>query len=347
MGRLSHQRISALAVFLAAGVLLGGAAPSTSGASPAPVDDEGHRLTADVSRISGADRYELAARIARQTAPGRSDVVYIASGATYPDALSAGPAVVHRGGVLLLVPPTSLPASVSTALAALDPSTVVVVGGTASVPDAVVSAIRSTVPRATVSRLAGADRYEVSRAVARSAFDAPTSGVFLATGRTFPDALSAGAAASKLGFPVLLVDGAQPALDGSTAALITELGAGSAIIMGGTASVTASIEASIGRTLSTTRVGGADRYAVSAALNDLILQDYSTVYLATGATFPDALAGGVLAGSTNAPLFVIPNDCIPKAVVQQLEVNGTRKIVLLGGPASLGDAVAALTPCTW
>jgi putative cell wall-binding protein len=340
-GADAKRGLAAAAVALAAL-----AAAGSVGVGPAKGADPG-LSAAEVTRVSGADRYEIAARIARLTAPGTADVVYVASGATYPDALSAGPAAVHRDGVLLLVSPTSLPAIAAAALTALAPSTVVVVGGTASVSEAVYAAIAAAAPGATVSRIAGADRYEVSRAVTRSAFAAPTAGVFLATGQSFPDALSAGGLAGKIGFPVLLIDGTLRALDGSTARVITDLDARSAIIMGGEASVTASIATTIGRTLNVTRAGGADRYAVSVAANELIYQDYSTVYLATGANFPDALAGGVLAGSTNAPLFVVPSTCIPRGALRQMEAGGTRKVVLLGGPASLTESVASLTPCAW
>ncbi|WP_407650958.1 cell wall-binding repeat-containing protein [Herbiconiux ginsengi] len=75
--------------------------------------------------------------------------------------------------------------------------------------------------------------------------------------------------------------------------------------------------------------------------------DYTTVYLATGANYPDALAGGVLAAKTHSPMFVVPPDCVPTGVLALLSSKGTKNVILLGGPLSLTPAVAALTPCSF
>ena len=59
-------------------------------------------------------------------------------------------------------------------------------------------------PYGTVVRLAGADRYETSAAVAEEVFICEGR-VFLASGGNFPDALVAAAAGGHIGGPVLLV----------------------------------------------------------------------------------------------------------------------------------------------
>ena len=54
-----------------------------------------------------------------------------------------------------------------------------------------------------------------------------------------------------------------------------------------------------------TRIGGADRYATAA---DLSLAVYpggaSTVFIASGAAYPDGLAGGAEAARLGAPLLL-------------------------------------------
>ncbi len=300
-----------------------------------------------VSRIAGTDRYDLAAKVALETSPAGADIVYVASGANFPDALSAGPAAVHRAAPLLLVQPGALPAQAASALTTLDPRTVIVVGGPSSVDDGVLRQIGAAVPRATVTRVYGSDRYSGSRAVIRDAYSGWVPSAFVATGRSFPDALAAGSVAGSTHTPILLVDGALPGVDIPTESFLHSLRTTSTVLVGGTSSISAEAEFALKLTHTVERIDGPDRYRVSQAINARALQDYSAAYLVTGENFPDALAGGVLAGSRNAPLFVVPRDCVPKGVLAQLDDGAASRVVLLGGTASLSSAVEALTPCSW
>ncbi len=312
-------------------------APPTSDAGPGPT----------VSRITAADRYDLGAELARRVSPGSSNTVYLASGATFPDALSAGPAAVASSAPLLLVAPDSVPSSVAASLIRLDPRVVKVVGGPATVSDAVLATVHALVPSATVSRIWGADRYAVSREVVADAFGAGASGAGVATGRDFPDALALGAVAGASSLPVILVDGAAPAADSATRTLLHGLGVHVATVVGGPLSVSDGVLNTLLPDGWVPRVSGANRYEVSVNLATAFATNYSTVYLVTGANFPDALAGGVLAAKTISPMFVVPGDCVPRGVLSLIATNGTSNVTLIGGPASLSPAVAALTPCSF
>ncbi len=77
---------------------------------PAAVSDAVAESLADdfglaVKRLAGADRYETSRKVADvATAAGLTDHrLWLATGTNFPDALSAGPAVVANGGLLLLV----------------------------------------------------------------------------------------------------------------------------------------------------------------------------------------------------------------------------------------------------
>ena len=99
-----------------------------------------------VVRQSGVDRYATAVAIsAANHAAGSADVVYIATGTTFPDALAAAPIAGLERGPVLLVAPTSVPGSVANELRRLSPNRVVIVGGPGSVSDAVVNAIMASV----------------------------------------------------------------------------------------------------------------------------------------------------------------------------------------------------------
>lgn len=303
-----------------------------------------------VDRISGATRFDVAVEVANRGGYAADvPVVYIATGYNYPDALSAGPAAVEQGGPLLLVLSDAVPDVVAAKITALSPQRIVVVGGPNSVNPSVLNTLQSLVPDASVERLSGADRYAASRAVVASAFG-ETAHAYAATGGNFPDALSAGGAAGSKGEPVVLVNGGAAAADKPTLDLFRNtLKTSSLTVVGGVNSVSDAVKNSLatGIPASVDRVAGADRFAASISLNRSAFASAQTVYLATGYNFPDALAGGVLAGKNDSPLYVVPTDCVPRDVLSDIATLGATNVVLLGGPNSLSAAVANLTACSF
>ena len=144
----------------------------------------------DVQRLSGLDRYATAAAIAG--AIDAPTAILLADGTGFADALSAGAAAGHVGGVVLLTDGASIPAETATYLGAHPGVPVFAVGGPAA----------SAAPTAT--RIVGADRFATSVAVAKQFFTAPTK-AGLANGQTFPDALAGDVENGRLGAPMLLV----------------------------------------------------------------------------------------------------------------------------------------------
>lgn len=155
-------------------------------------------------RISGADRYATAAALATRTFPDGATEVWIVSGTSAADALSAGAAAAASGGALLTTAASALPDATAAALRQLGPARVTVVGGASAVSDVVLSQIAGLVPTADVRRIGAADRYATSAAVAAAAFSNPPAAV-LTTGRAWADALAATPLAAQMSGPVLLV----------------------------------------------------------------------------------------------------------------------------------------------
>ncbi|MCS5716745.1 cell wall-binding repeat-containing protein [Herbiconiux sp. CPCC 205763] len=294
-----------------------------------------------VDRIGGADRYEVAVNTSKDGFPDGAKTVYVASGAVFPDALSAAPAAAVADAPVLLTTADTLPAGVKAEIERLKPTSIVIVGGTASVSKAVEKQLGAI---ASVSRLGGADRFAASLAVAAAAFPKGATTAVLATGRNFPDALSAGAAIGAQG-PVILVDGEASGLDAATTKLLTDLGVKEIAIAGGEASVSPGIQADAEAITATVRLGGADRYAASQAINAHFFTSADRVLLATGANFPDALAGSALAPKVGGPLFTVPGTCIPAETLAQITSLGATRVTLLGGENSLSTAVESLTAC--
>ncbi|MCS5721112.1 glycosyl hydrolase family 8 [Herbiconiux sp. CPCC 203407] len=293
-----------------------------------------------VQRIGGENRYAVSAAVSASTfAPGVA-TVYLASGAVFPDALSASAAAGAEGSPVLLTPRDAIPAHVSAELSRLAPDRIIVLGGPATVSEAVVSSLAPT--GAEVVRIGGADRYAVSAAVSSRTFDDASPRVaYAASGQVFPDALSGSAAAGADGAPVLLV-----ARDSVPAPIATELGrldADSVLVLGGSNTVSASTFAALDRTAPATRVGGTDRYAVAAAVSARTFEPsrVRTVYVASGAVFPDALSASATAVANHAPVLLVTRDSVPAATAAELRRLAPSRIVVLGGTATVSDAVAS------
>jgi putative cell wall-binding protein len=302
-------------------------------------------------RISGANRYATAAETSRSSiSDGASpDVVYLASGTHFPDALAAGPAAIHAGGLLLLTAPNSIPAATKERLLELTPPRVVILGGLNSISAAVQNEVQTILPAATVERLAGANRFLTAEAIVRDSFDVGATDVaFIVSGRNFPDALSAGAAAGYIGAPVILVDGLSSALSPATRALLSDLGVETALIAGGPKSVSTGIEDELISRLgddNVQRYAGANRYETAAAINSgtFYRPDYGV--LTSGETFPDALAGAVYAASLGAPLHLTRGACLSTPANDTVWDQRSNGVVILGGTAALSQAVEDLEPC--
>ncbi len=67
--------------------------------------------------------------------------------------------------------------------------------------------------------------------------------------------------------------------------------------------------------------------------------------LPAGLGFADALAGAPAAGRQAAPVLLSRPDCVPGSVASELERLDPDRVVLLGGTAALGPAVARLAGC--
>ncbi len=177
----------------------------------------------EVSRISGSDRFATAARVAERLAAAEAvEDAYLVLGAHedpgsgWPDAVAISSLAAWQGRPVLLTEHDRLPAATETALESLGVERVIVVGGPAAVSKEVVAELFDA--GFSVQRLAGADRYETSLAVAAVAIGVgmTLSETWVATGRSYPDALAAGPAAARTGRVMVLVDGQQLSAESRT-----------------------------------------------------------------------------------------------------------------------------------
>lgn len=193
-----------------------------------------------VRRVGGADRYAVSAAVSAGAFGPNRPVAYIASGAVFPDALSGSAGAGRQGGPVLLVEKDRIPAAVQTELTRLAPAKIVVLGGTNTISDSVVTGLGATAP---TTRIGGADRFAVSAGISANAFPTETPIAYVASGANFPDALSGGAAAIANGAPVLLVN--SDTLPATIDAELDRLLPTRVIILGGTNSVSDAVATAV------------------------------------------------------------------------------------------------------
>jgi putative cell wall-binding protein len=217
-------------------VVLGGSGVVSNGVAAAL---RGFTTGSRVDRIAGSDRYQTAAAVSRaHFAPGRA-VVYVATGQNFPDALAGGAAAGKDGGPLLLVKGNEVPRATADELRRLAPKSVVILGSTGVVSNGVAATL-AKLTGASVSRLAGADRYDTAVRASAAEYGAnQPSTVFVATGSAFPDGLSGSPVAGALPGPLLLVK--PTTLPSGVAAELKRLAPDKVVVLGGPGAISSGV----------------------------------------------------------------------------------------------------------
>ena len=189
-------------------------------------------------------------------------------------------------------------------------------------------------------RLAGADRYATAAAVSAATFGPGVAAAFVATGTDFADALAGGPAAAQLGGPLLLVSGSS--IPAATATELSRLKPQRIVVLGGSGVVSNAVLNALDAytTGPVSRLAGADRYATAAAVSAATFSPgVAAAFVATGADFADALAGGPAAAHLGAPLLLTRPNALPAALTAELSRLKPARIYVLGGSAAVSGAV--------
>jgi len=219
---------------------------------------------------------------------------------------------------------------------------VTVVGEADVVPDA--QRARLVRVGGTATRVAGPDRYATAVALARATYPTGAGRVVLATGATFPDAVVAGALAARVRGPLLLVP--PTGLPSVVAAELRRLHPARLQVVGGVGAVpepvvVAARAAAGGGSVTVSRLAGPDRYRTAVGVAATFPAPTGGVVLASGADFPDALAGTPLAAVLSGPVLLTPPDRLPVEVSGQLTRLRPARLVVAGGLAAVSAPAAA------
>lgn len=194
---------------------------------------------------------------------------------------------------------------------------------------------------ATITTIAGADRYATAAAVAKTAFPGGCDTVVIANGTGWPDAVGGGVLAGASGGPILLVD--SSGIPAATRVEIARLAPHKLFILGGVESVPETLAASLAaaavEATSVIRLAGENRYVTAAKVASETIDAVPPSWggqalVASGRVYADALAAGPFAIATSRPIYLI-DEARAEIVIAAMRKAGVRKVAVLGGDAAV------------
>ncbi len=214
----------------------------------------------------------------------------------------------------------------------------------------------ATGPLVVTGRIAGSDRVGTALELSRGAFAGGSSTALVAAAGDFPDALAAAQLAAAADAPLLL--NGRDALDPRVADELVRLDVDEVVVIGGTAAQSRAVIDGIRAArpaANVQRIAGANRYLTAVAVAEEAMARWDAagvdrgedVLLASGASFPDALAAGQLVAAARLPLLLSPPTRLLDEVADAVADIGPVEVIGVGGPAALSDDVLRATRAPW
>lgn len=258
------------------------------------------------NRLSGDIALDTMAAITEQGFyAGSCDNVILATMDGYWDALTASALAGLKECPILLTDGRYLSWQTYDQIRRLGVKTVYIAGGTSAVSGAVEDQLRSN--SLNTKRLAGATAIDTALKIYEQGKGSWGKTAVIATSATFQDALSASPLAYAKAAPVFLTNSSTKKLDAKVRSAILAGGFTEVLICGGTAAISNEVEKQLSG-VSCVRKGGATCYETSSAIATYCISkgmSKSTVGVATGDSYYDALAGSALCGKQNATLVLV------------------------------------------
>ena len=342
-------------------------AANTSNEHMIDTDEDGKK---DSREFAGADRYETSLKLAHNYAGGdlgSVSTVIVASGETLIDAVTSAGLAGYKDAPVLLTRSAGISRGVANYIEDHGVGRIIVVGGAASIPDAVLEEIEGLESEPTVMRIAGANRAATAAAVADElGGDATWCGsdesvAVLVNGTDMPsvDAIAVGPMAYALEMPVLLTD--SDALPDSTANFLMDANTERVVIVGGEGAVSADVADELSElgVDAVQRIAGATAADTSVELAELMLGDcaddlgtssgmvalINSMATADGISAAPVLGKGI--GNSGPIPILLVGDELPAEVRDYLaatpeEVDGAKTnltMVAIGGTSVVSEAV--------
>ncbi len=309
-------------------------APSDPQEPGEPEDPSEPEEPVEITRLGGEDRYATSAVIS-QLISNPAETVVLARGDDYADALAGAPLAEALKATLLLTRKENLPGSIVEELEQLNPQQVIILGGEMAVSAHIEESLQGKGYQ--VERIGGANRYDTAAEIAYQLAihqGGQVKEALVVTGESFPDALAAGAYAAREGIPILPVEG--DSLPSEISEVLNVLELDNITVIGGEAAISSNVYHEVG---ATRRVYGEDRYRTAVAVTRELMPSATSIVLARGDDFADALCGALLAVRREGTILLSYPDRLPSSVAQKLDKNNYPSLYLLGGTSALSPSL--------
>lgn len=272
----------------------------------------------NISRIAGKDRIGTSLEISKAMF-NESDNVVLASGFNFADALSAGQLAAALNAPLILSN-NQLDSRTSDEIAKLKPKNMYIVGGENALGSNIEESVKSVVNDINIERLKGNDRYETSVKVMEKTKEfVDAEYLLIASGKNFPDALSATSFMSDHKALMVLSDGNS--YPKSNLKEIAIGGVNQLPLNGFTGE----------------RIAGNDRYQTALAIAKRSFESNENAILANSKVFADSLSAVSVAKNYKAPIILTDNENLTQSAKNYLE--NMKSVTIIGGEKSVSSNI--------
>lgn len=272
----------------------------------------------NVSRIAGKDRIATSIEISK-TMFNESENVVLASGFNFADALSAGQLAAALNAPLILSD-ENMDSRTSDEIAKLKPKNIYIVGGETALSSNIEESVKSVVNDINIERLKGNDRYETSVKVMEKTKEfVDAEYLLIASGKNFPDALSATSFMADHKALMVLSDGnSYPKSDLQEIAI----GGVNQLPLNG---------------FTGERIAGNDRYQTALAIARRSFENNENAILANSKVFADSLSAVSVAKNYKAPIILTDNENLTQSTKSYLE--NMNSVTIIGGEKSVSSNI--------
>ena len=271
-----------------------------------------------VTRIAGKDRIGTSIEISKAMF-NESDNVVLASGFNFADALSAGQLAAALNAPLILSD-ENMDLRVKEEIANLKPKNMYIVGGENALGSNIEESVKSAVNDINIERLKGNNRYETSVKVMEKTKEfVDAEYLLIASGKNFPDALSATSFMADHKALMVLSDGnSYPKSDLKEIAI----GGVNQLPLNG---------------FTGERIAGKDRYQTALAIARRSFENNENAILANSKVFADSLSAVSVAKNYKAPIILTDNENLTQSTKSYLE--NMNSVTIIGGEKSVASNI--------
>lgn len=261
------------------------------------------------SKLMGLTRYETSVEVSKNGWTGANTVILV-NGYANADGLAASPLASAYNAPILLTEQNVIPDGTKAEIRRLNPSKVILIGGTTVLSDGLVGQIKGINSGISVERLGGLTRYETSLNIAKrldSIIDVNKAYVCFGYGEA--DALSIAAKAGTEKTPIILAE--KDVVPSDTLNWLRGEALKTAYFIGGETvlynNVISQINGVTSDNVSGNRVAGINRFETNAAVISKFYPEAAqpTILATKGMILADALTAGPFAAKLNSPIVLL------------------------------------------